>query len=166
MQFATEMHEGQTRKHGNTPYIVHPVRVATLCLRHASALSPDRHLELAQVALLHDTIEDTSATAAELESRFGPRVRTAVQILTKPDGLPKDESDRLMLEQLERGTPLTRIVKLADRFDNLSDALQTFSEGHLRRYTETARLIHAVCRADCPPLAGALLSLIERCEGT
>ena len=80
MQLAYDAHHGQLDKSG-VPYIFHPFHVAeqmndeyTVC-----------------VALLHDIVEDTEVTIAELEKIFPPEVTEAVRLLTHDKELPYSE---------------------------------------------------------------------------
>ena len=74
--YGEEMHEGQFR-HSGEPYFTHPVAV-TLIL--AEQQMDDASLA---TALLHDTIEDTKASFAEVEKRFGREVADLVDGVTK-----------------------------------------------------------------------------------
>ena len=107
-RIATEAHAGQTDKAG-VPYITHPRRVA-------SRLAGD---DLAQAtAWLHDVLEDTSTTSADLVS-FGipSEVVSALEAVTKGlDELPEDYYARV------RANPLALKVKLADIADNSDPA--------------------------------------------
>lgn len=159
--YARTMHAGQTRRHAaDVPYIVHPIRVAALCLQSAAEETPEVRAHLSVVALLHDTVEDTAATFEDVEARFGARVCEDVRFLSKPHGLPKVEGDRRMIEQLVGASRTARIVKLADRFDNLTDARETFHDAHLERYVRTSAEVLRVCGDTCRPLALALERLI------
>src|SRR5690606_6920338 len=66
IRFAEQAHRGEKRKGTESPYFVHPVAVATL-LAHVQA--PD---ELIAAGFLHDVVEDTDVTVAELRTEFGP----------------------------------------------------------------------------------------------
>src|ERR1700760_806861 len=74
--YSAKVHQGQLRKSGE-PYLVHPLEVAgvlaQLKLDEASIVT----------GLLHDTIEDTLATAEELTELFGPEVAQLVDGVTK-----------------------------------------------------------------------------------
>jgi guanosine-3',5'-bis(diphosphate) 3'-pyrophosphohydrolase len=116
--YAARMHEGQTRKSGD-PYFIHPVSVA-----HIIA---DMHLDGASVcaALLHDVIEDTSATERDIEAIFGSEIAFLVDGVTKLGKInfiskedQQAESFRKMLVAMARDIRVL-LVKLADRLDNM-----------------------------------------------
>lgn len=71
--FAVHAHEGQTRKRGNIPYILHPAEVAAVI----ATMTDDRDVMAAGV--LHDTIEDCGVDPREIREKFGPRVAALVQ---------------------------------------------------------------------------------------
>ena len=74
--FAATSHEGQTRRSGE-PYIMHPLAVADLI---ADLRLDDRSI---CAALLHDTVEDTTATYEDLEVLFSREVADLVDGVTK-----------------------------------------------------------------------------------
>lgn len=104
IEIAARAHAGQTDKAGQ-PYILHPLRlmlaVTTLHERMA--------------AVLHDVVEDTKVTFADLtQEGFPEEVITAIKILTKHKGESRlDASKRAVLN------PIARCVKLADVADNM-----------------------------------------------
>jgi len=105
-RFASSAHQGQFRRDGTTPYVEHARRVA--------ARLDQRTLKA--VALLHDVLEDTSATEEELAAAgISREVIDAVRILTK-DGSPYES----YLERV-KSHPIARPVKVADMLDNISD---------------------------------------------
>lgn len=74
---AREAHAGQVRNaSGGMPYIEHPVAVATRLAER------DFGAEVLAAALLHDVLEDTSVSAAELRAEFGPTVAALVESLS------------------------------------------------------------------------------------
>lgn len=76
IEFATRKHEGQVRKYTGIPYIKHPEEVAGIMERYGRG-------EAAIVAAwLHDTVEDTDATLAEVREIFGAEVAEIVDFLT------------------------------------------------------------------------------------
>ena len=78
--FATKAHEGQMRKMTNTPYILHPIEVASII----ATITDDQDIMAAGV--LHDVIEDCGVDPAVIKELFGPRVSALVQ---------SDSEDRL-----------------------------------------------------------------------
>ena len=72
MARAAELHRGQMRKASNVPYISHPMAVAALVLEHMGTEAQ------AIAALLHDVLEDTPSTEAELRTEFGGDVADIV----------------------------------------------------------------------------------------
>ena len=116
--FADEAHLGQYRQSGE-PYITHPLAVAELCA--------EWRLDVNSImsALLHDVIEDTGHTHAELIEAFGPKVGELVDGLTKLDKLEfqshaqaQAESFRKMFMAMARDIRVI-LVKLADRTHNM-----------------------------------------------
>lgn len=69
--YAEEMHADQTRSDG-TPFFLHPFEVASLLAQHGA---PDH---LIAAGAMHDLVEKTDVTAADLQDRFGPEVTTLV----------------------------------------------------------------------------------------
>ncbi|MEW6126645.1 MAG: HD domain-containing protein [Acidobacteriota bacterium] len=110
-EVAEKAHTGQRRDEG-TAYIVHPVRVAVTLVDELDMYSP----KLICSALLHDVIEDSPTTRAEIAAGFGEEIAEIVWLLTKFE----DVSLAVYLEEIEAahhtGAP---IVKLCDRLDNL-----------------------------------------------
>src|SRR6187431_2722336 len=121
IKFAASKHEEkkQTIPGTNLPYVVHLSNVA-MEIFMAFQSAPNFKLDFAiKLALLHDTLEDTSATFEEISQQFGPDVAHGVSALTKSDTLPKAEK---MIDSLRRIKDLqTEVwaVKLADRITNL-----------------------------------------------
>jgi len=117
-RLADEAHLGVTRKSGE-PYITHPIAVAVQCAQW------QLDSQAIMAALLHDVIEDTGITKAELLERFGPSVADLVDGLTKLDKLNfntkeegQSESFRKMLLAMAQDVRVI-LVKLADRWHNM-----------------------------------------------
>jgi guanosine-3',5'-bis(diphosphate) 3'-pyrophosphohydrolase len=118
LKFAARKHRDQRRK-GNEacPYVNHLIEVAEIL----SCVGGIDDLTTLQAAILHDTIEDTDATAAELESQFGPEVRSLVEELTDDKRLPKQERKRLQIECAPRLSTRAKLIKIADKISNIRD---------------------------------------------
>src|SRR3954470_1320700 len=80
-EFAAKAHDGQLRKSGD-PYVVHPLGVASIIA--------DLKLDVPSICagLLHDCVEDTSATTEELGGLFGPEITFLVDGVTKLGKIP------------------------------------------------------------------------------
>lgn len=106
LKFIAKKHAGQKRYNGN-PYIIHPIRVSQDVSGSVEKV----------VALLHDVIEDTDTTVAEIESIFGTEVAQAVNALSHR----KDETWMDYIARV-KANPIAKAVKLSDISDNLSDS--------------------------------------------
>lgn len=113
---AERMHRGQMRKSGD-PYITHPLAVAEI-LAH---LGMDATTLVA--ALLHDTVEDTSYTLAQLRADFGPDVSLLVDGVTKFDKAhfgARAEAETIRKMIVAAGQDIrVLVIKLADRLHNM-----------------------------------------------
>ena len=117
-RFAFKAHDGVVRKTGE-PYITHPVSVACIL----AELHMDKPTILA--ALLHDVVEDTPTTGAEIKVMFGQKVADLVDGLTKLDKIEfqnaneaQAENFRKMLLAMSEDVRVI-LVKLADRLHNM-----------------------------------------------
>ena len=114
-EIAADAHQGQSRKSGE-PYITHPVAVAEIL----SELGMNTPTIVA--ALLHDTVEDTPYSLAQLRSDFGSEVADLVDGVTKLDRVvygPDAEAEtvRKMVIAMSRDIRVL-VIKLADRLHN------------------------------------------------
>ncbi|KAL6430236.1 hypothetical protein ACFW04_007754 [Cataglyphis niger] len=116
--FAAEKHRNQRRKDVNqTPYINHPLGVANILIQEGNVFEPIVIL----AAILHDTVEDTDTTFAEIEKEFGHKVCQVVREVTDDKTLPKDERKRLQIKHTPNISREAKLVKLADKLYNLRD---------------------------------------------
>jgi guanosine-3',5'-bis(diphosphate) 3'-pyrophosphohydrolase len=121
-QLAAEAHKGQTRKwgHKNDPYILHPIRVAGRIAIHRFATE-----DMVAAALLHDSVEDSDLTEETIIAKgIGARVAYLVTNLTntsKGMNLGRSERKRIDRERLKNTPWEARLIKLADRLDNIRD---------------------------------------------
>ena len=116
--FACEHHAAQRRKSGED-FIVHPVGVARIC----AGMRLDT--ETLCAALLHDTVEDTSASIEEVRARFGEEIAQIVDGVTKLTGIAFSSRDEAQAENYRKmmvamATDVRVIlIKLADRLHNM-----------------------------------------------
>lgn len=128
-EFACEAHAGQMRDEG-TPYIVHPVRVAAALVNELEVFSP----RLVCAALLHDVIEDSPTSRAQIAQMFGEEIAEVVWLLTKFEEVSLAEYLSAIEAKGETGAP---IVKLCDRLDNLRFLTSSPRTEKIRRYIRT-----------------------------
>jgi guanosine-3',5'-bis(diphosphate) 3'-pyrophosphohydrolase len=138
-QFAAEAHNGQTRKSGD-PYVTHPLAVAQIIA--------ELKLDVASVCagLLHDCVEDTSATVDQLGDLFGKEIAFLVDGVTKLGKLPystreeqQAENFRKMLLAMARDIRVI-LVKLCDRLDNMRSLHHLPPEKQERIASETMQI--------------------------
>ncbi|MBI4797169.1 MAG: bifunctional (p)ppGpp synthetase/guanosine-3',5'-bis(diphosphate) 3'-pyrophosphohydrolase [Desulfarculus sp.] len=116
--FSAKVHAGQLRKSGE-PYLSHPLAV--------SALMAEMHLDVASIcaALLHDTVEDTSATHEQITQLLGPEVAALVDGVTKINLLAATSQTARQAESLRKmilamaSDIRVLLIKLADRLHNM-----------------------------------------------
>ena len=138
LSFALERHHGVTRNNNITPYIVHPLRI-TAILR-AAGISELENEDIFIAALFHDLVEDTDTTLEEIEKEFGKKVATIVNELTNPEQTSKLE----WLESFKKASMEAKMVKMADRIDNLLD-MRVWSIERQKKYAEHGRVILKQC---------------------
>ncbi len=145
--YAMQKHGSQKRASGD-PYFSHPLEVA--------AILTDMRLDEATIAiaLLHDTIEDTDATRAEIDQLFGPEIGKLVEGLTKLKKLDLVSKKAVQAENLRKlllaisDDVRVLLVKLADRLHNMR-TLGVMREDKRLRIAEETMDIYA-------PLAGRM----------
>lgn len=116
--FSAGKHRFQTRKDPEeTPYIIHPMGVANNLMTIGKVRDPDIIIG----ALLHDTVEDTQTTFAEIEQRFGMRVANFICEVTDDKALPKETRKQLQIEHAPEKSAGAAQIKLADKLYNLTD---------------------------------------------
>ena len=113
--FAMKAHDGQKRKYTGEDYIVHPMAVSRMVSLYGGSLVQQAG------ALLHDVVEDTDHTLAEIDTLFGSEVATLVEWLT--DTSKPSDGNRAIRKAIDRKrlaeAPVeAQFVKLADLIDN------------------------------------------------
>lgn len=143
--FARQRHADH--KYGEHPYAYHLEMVAGIA-KNAGASD----IQIA-AAWLHDTIEDTDTTNEEIELLFGTEVASIVWALT---GIGSTRQERMQdaIEKI-KATPGAGLVKLADRYANVSASIMDAQTKFAKRYISEQEML----REALPQ--GALLDMLE-----
>ena len=138
-RFSEKAHSGQTRRSGE-PYVTHCVEVAKILA--------ELQLDTVTVAsgLIHDVVEDTSVTVADVEREFGSEVAGIVDGLTKIASLPFGTSQERQVENYRKlllsiaKDARVILIKLADRLHNMRTLEHLPAEKRARIALETRDL--------------------------
>jgi len=118
LQFSAIKHTKQRRKDiAATPYINHPIEVLHILAVEGS----ERNEEILMGAILHDTIEDTATTNAELVTKFGVQVASYVTEVTDDKGLSWVERKRMQIAHAVHLSEGGGQIKRADKITNMRD---------------------------------------------
>jgi len=147
MRFAEQAHASvkQKRKTTGLPYIVHPMGVAKI----VAELGGDTNMVCA--AWLHDVVEDTPVTSADIKAEFGDDVAMLVSGLTKTYG-GNDKSREVKvakyMKHLAKQPARVKTVKCADILHNSSDVVETDPKFAVRYLAENMQIITVLVGAD------------------
>lgn len=161
--FAAEKHRNQRRKDAvASPYINHPIALANVLANEGGIEDP----AVLCAAVLHDTIEDTETTAAELEELFGRQVTSIVLEVTDDKSLEKHVRKQRQIEHAPHISPEAKQVKLADKICNLRDILASppaaWSAERKQSYFDWAAQVVAGVRGIHPGLESVFDGLYAR----
>jgi (p)ppGpp synthase/HD superfamily hydrolase len=152
--FAARKHVDQRRKGtAAEPYMNHLTEVGELV---AQATNGD--LDVVIASILHDTVEDTDTSIAELCAAFGPRIADLTAEVTDDKSMPKQTRKDLQVEHAAHASWGAQIIKLADKTSNLRSLLASppadWSRARRDEYVDWARMVVAGCRGANAWLAG------------
>jgi putative nucleotidyltransferase with HDIG domain len=120
--FATKAHEGQYRKGKvegeKEAFVNHPIEVSKIAEKLAKKYNVDAEL-VKTAAILHDTVEDTDVTTAEIASKFSKEIAEIVSIVTNNK---KKNYELFINDVLESGKREALVIKLADMTHNVATA--------------------------------------------
>ena len=120
--FAADKHRTQRRKDADaSPYINHPISLANVLANEGGITDT----AILCAAVLHDTIEDTHTTPAELEQVFGREITSIVLDVTDDKSLDKASRKQKQIEHAPHISREAKLVKLADKISNLRDILSS-----------------------------------------
>lgn len=168
---AERVHRGQVRKtSGETPipYITHPLRVALILVEEWQHVEADTVV----TALLHDIFEDCQPPESrehltqEIRQAFGSEVEGAVWTLTKPQPGPMEvrhARDARYFSEIRKAPEWVRLIKCADRVDNLRDARAWGDPDFWSRYSSETIGWHLFLARETAPIAEVALfkALVE-----
>jgi len=126
IDFALKAHAGTYRKGTRIPYILHPLESASIC-----ALMTDDE-DIIAAAVLHDVIEDTAFSAADLKASFGERITALVgsNSENKRPEQPAEETWKIRkqetLNHLAHAPRDEKIVAFADKLSNLRASVNDY----------------------------------------
>ena len=138
-EMAKLAHEGQKRKDGS-PYITHCIAAADICCDFG--LDEDSIIS----ALLHDVIEDTSLTHADIQKKFGPQVADIVEGVTKLTRVQYTSKEDEQMENLRKMLMAMSkdirviLIKLADRTHNMRTMAYQSPEKQRSKSLETMEI--------------------------
>ena len=136
--FATRFHGDQKRPTG-APYVEHLLEALEFLVRGAGVTDPD----VLCAAVLHDVVEDTPCTIADVRAAFGDRVADIVAWLTKPEADPGAENavKEAYLKGLAVAPDDAILVKLADRASNVQTLRNLRPERQREYYAQTVAYV-------------------------
>src|SRR6266581_8196203 len=142
LSFAAYKHRNQRRKDVEaSPYINHPIALAHILSVEGNVVDQDVLI----AAVLHDTLEDTKTTVAELRKKFGKKIAGIVMEVTDNKRLHKSVRKRLQIEHAPRLSKSAKLVKLADKVCNLRDVVSNpptkWRLKRRREYFDWAKLV-------------------------
>lgn len=145
--FSADKHRDQRRKGvRNTPYINHPLEVAERLQR----IGGIEDATILAAAILHDTIEDTETTEAELVREFGRAVATLVAELSEDKAPHWTTRKRHEIDSAPGLSRAARLIKLSDKTSNVADTVANppgdWTLDRRRDYLTFASLVADGCR--------------------
>lgn len=158
LSFAAQAHRQQRRKGTGDPYVNHLIEVADLLVR----LAEIEDVGILTAAILHDVVEDTSATAAEVELAFGARVRALVEALSDDKSLAKEERKRLVVEHMRHAEVDVRLIKLADLCSNVASLPDMWDFERKSQYLLWSEQVVAACAGTNSALEHEYRSRLDR----
>lgn len=139
IEFARVMHGDQRRPTG-VPYLEHLLEALEVLVVGAGVTDPD----VLTAVVLHDVLEDTICTSAQLAERFGRRVAEVVGWVTIPQAQPGEDKLAVKRASLRRLTAAPRdalLVKLADRASNVQTLRNLSLDRQRSYYAQTVEYI-------------------------
>ncbi len=172
LAFAEEVHDKHWRlattdnPRGKLPFIVHPMRVTLILIEELQIT----HREVLSAALLHDVVEDSDPpiTTHDLEKNFGRNVALIVSIITRPapdTAIAREQQLETYHGRIAKSNTYSRIIKLAERLDNLRDLVDVDQPEFQKEYLlQTWQVYMPIAEATDSRLHASLLSVCNDVE--
>lgn len=139
--FAGEKHKDQLVPGSKSNYLLHLSNVTMeILIAGHNTINFDTNFAI-QIALLHDSLEDTDTTFDELRTHFSQAIAQAVLALTKNKDLPKEQQMQDSLNRIKELQSEVWAVKLADRITNLQPPPSHWDTDKKQKYLDQAKLI-------------------------
>ena len=125
--FAAAAHAGVNRKGKNRPYILHPIEAMTV----VGSLTDDE--DVLAAAVLHDTVEDTPVTIADIEREFGSRVAELVNAESEDKRPGQSAADtwkvrkQETIDHLKTSSRDAKLICLGDKLANLRELARDYA---------------------------------------
>lgn len=153
IRFSATKHNDQRRKDSkSSPYINHPIQVAEILW----TIGEVRDVNLLIASILHDTLEDTETSPAEIKTEFGENVLALVLEVTDDKSLPTQVRKQRQVESAPHKTQDAKLLKLADKICNVRDLIysppRAWSLGRQREYLLWSEKVVAGLRGVNPGL--------------
>jgi guanosine-3',5'-bis(diphosphate) 3'-pyrophosphohydrolase len=160
LAFAAHKHRDQRRKDASaSPYINHPIALMNVLVNEGQVTEPD----ILCAAILHDTIEDTETSEAELKQAFGDKIASIVLEVTDDRSLSKAQRKQAQVDHAPHISREAKLVKLADKISNLRDIVDSPPAGwaveRKQEYFDWAARVVAGLRGVHPGLEGVFDSV-------
>jgi (p)ppGpp synthase/HD superfamily hydrolase len=152
IEFATRAHDGQVRKYTGEPYVTHPIAVSEI------VRSVPHTEDMLIAAVLHDTVEDTDVTLADIEFYFGRTVMDLVFWLT--DSSRPQDGNRATRKAIDRdhlaaAPAAAQTIKVADLLHNTLSIVSHDPDFAIVYMREKRLLLDVLTQADQGLLARA-----------
>lgn len=122
--YSADKHKFQQRKSNNSSYICHPLEVAQILLN-----CDVNDIDIIVSAVLHDVVEDTTATNKEIRELFGDTIADYVYEVTDDRTLSKVERKKLQIEHGKVISDGAKLIKAADAYHNINDMISNPPKG-------------------------------------
>lgn len=159
VHFASAKHRGQTRQDSHaSPFVNHPIETAWLLAGVGGVDDPTTLVS----AVLHDVLEDTPTTPAEIEQRFGSAVRRLVEEVTDAPARSTAERRRRQVARMAKASLAARQIRLADKIANVGSLPLHWSWLQREEYLTFAEEVAGAARGANPLLDERFGRVLQR----